>query len=261
MVNEKRTDDDITMTEVVVPERYRADFKKFIDSLANQPRQTVIQEVRIRTRPFIGNGHLAVLLAANKNRVDGYIPQSQQGRKSAVRVQVLPMAVLKSFLEPSKRKEQELKFGAVSQSCFSRISYLEAFATAIHTRDPRVLVRAIVGRAERHGEDPVGAFRSKVIDLGIELNNILGRVSFVVWWNEAEGQYLPGLFCASIEAALGALTYLEIARNGGVSFCRRPNCKKPFFPARKKQRYCSPQCQAADASARYRDRRGAKRPD
>lgn len=86
-----------------------------------------------------------------------------------------------------------------------------------------------------------------------ELNRKVRAARFVLWRTQAEGKFVPGLYCDDIRVALAALIFTRIVSPQALAVCER--CGNPFERTKRVQRFCSLRCGNADRQARLREGR------
>ncbi len=98
-----------------------------------------------------------------------------------------------------------------------------------------------------------GEYKSMAFALSEAFTEGLSKTRFVVWWSEVAKRFVPGLYCPDIVTALYALAMWSTGTAGGWAICQK--CGKDFVRKRRKQLYCSTQCQATAAMRRLRQKR------
>lgn len=171
-------------------------------------------------------------------------------------VRVVPSTAINSFAtkDPARRQEFEREYGAVHEEWRKKVFDVLALSTAIMKSDTSPEAVAIAGI--KNEALAKRAHRSPLVALGQELNVGTEGVVFAVWWSDKGKKFAPGLFCPDARAALYAVLLVQMGEPGSIVTCAY--CRDPFIKSRGIRTHCSESCRAADASARYRQRKAEK---
>ena len=169
------------------------------------------------------------------------------------------------YFDPKERKDFEQLYGKVNQEQAETLAWLLSFADAIKGRSITKLRDAVAAYAKtfRSADKRRSVLRSLPIyktlplkELSASFNLRLHECRLVVWWSDIARRLTVGLYCEDATTALFALALSRLGEAGSLGICKR--CRKFFVRRKPSKRFCSSNCQSADAMARYRNRERRK---
>jgi hypothetical protein len=104
----------------------------------------------------------------------------------------------------------------------------------------------------------VGGRFAVVSELLRQLNRLVCKARFVMYFDRSQKKPLPAIYCPDAGTGLAAMIFNRVPTPRGLGVCRRPACHKSFPRMRPGQQYCSLRCGNADRKAHERARKSQK---
>ena len=205
-----------------------------------------------------------------------------QSKDYDIPVRSVPLRALGIFEKKSSIAKLEREYGTVPESARLGLIALVELAQAIHARDIKSLSRyaqlkavdetkkeelnlkslmpeafTLENKQARFAKKKsvvLRRVRTPMVEFGREIDERTRGARFVLWWNEGEERFEPGVYCENMATALAVLIFSRISSPRTLAVCPRQNCGRRFVRIKQNQQYCSLRCGNAARKARQRAR-------